>query len=67
MDSNVLEYKYEMDVSNFETHSDIYSILKTTFGNFFIDYLQLQNPVKTKVLVHNRDRSLRIYIHTYLF
>jgi hypothetical protein len=62
----VLEYKYEMDVSNLETNSDIYSILKTTIGNFFIDYLQLQNRVKTKVLLHNRDRSLRIS-HSYIF
>ena len=37
----------------------------TRFGRqylpiFFIDNLQLQNHVKTKLLVHNRDRSLRI-------
>jgi hypothetical protein len=32
--SNVLEYKYKMDVSNSKTHSDNYSIWKTTFTNF---------------------------------
>jgi hypothetical protein len=37
----------------------------TRFGRqhlpiFFIANLQLQNHVKAKVLVHNRDRSLRI-------
>jgi hypothetical protein len=37
----------------------------TRFGRqhlpiFFIDNLQLQNHVKTKVLVHNRNHSLRI-------
>jgi hypothetical protein len=35
-------------------------IWKTTFTYFLIDILQLQNHVKTKVLVHKRDRSLRI-------
>jgi hypothetical protein len=37
----------------------------TRFGRqhlpiFFIDNLQLQNHVRNTVLVHNRDRSLRI-------
>jgi hypothetical protein len=34
MDSNVFEYECKKDVSDSETHSDIYSIWKTTFTNF---------------------------------
>jgi hypothetical protein len=30
---NVLEYEYKTDVSNSKTHSDIYSLWKTTFTN----------------------------------
>jgi hypothetical protein len=48
--SNVLEYEYEMDVSNSDIHSDIYSIWM-----FFIDNLPLQNHVKTKVLAYNKS------------
>jgi hypothetical protein len=33
-DLNVLEYEYKTDASNSDTHSDIYSIWKTTFTNF---------------------------------
>jgi hypothetical protein len=43
-DSSVLEYEYKTD-SNSYTHSYIYLIWKTTFSNFFIDNLQLQNHV----------------------
>jgi hypothetical protein len=46
--SNVFEYKYKTDISNLETHLDIYSIWKTTFTNFIFDILQLQNHVKTE-------------------
>jgi hypothetical protein len=59
-DSNVFEYEYKTDVSNSDTHSDIYSIWRQHLPIFFIGNLQLQNHVKTKILVHNRDSSLRI-------
>jgi hypothetical protein len=62
-ESNVLKYEYKTDVSNSETHSDIYLIRKTTFTNLFIDNLQLQNHVKAKVLIHKRE----YHIHPYLF
>jgi hypothetical protein len=52
MDSNVLEYEYKTDVSNSDTGQHL--------PIFFIGNLQLQNNVNTKVLVHNRNRSLRI-------
>jgi hypothetical protein len=38
----------------------IYLIGRQHLPIFFIDNLQLENHVKTKVLLHNRDHSLRI-------
>jgi hypothetical protein len=60
MDSNVLECEYKMDVSNSETHLDSTQFGREHLPFLFIGNLQIQNHVKTKVLVHNRDRSLRI-------
>jgi hypothetical protein len=57
--SNVLEYKYKIDVSNSKTHSDILD-LEDNIYHFLINNLQIQNPSKTTVLVQNRDCSLRI-------
>jgi hypothetical protein len=59
-DLNVLEYKYKMDVLISETHSNSYRFGTQHLLIFFIHNLQLQNYVETKVLVRNRDRSLRI-------
>jgi hypothetical protein len=65
----LLEYEYEFECSRIRIENRCFEF-GNTFGylldsedniyQFFIENLLLQNHVKTKVLVHNRDRSLRI-------
>jgi hypothetical protein len=70
--SNVLKYKYKYKCKT-DFSNSIHIRISTWFGRqhlpiLFIGNLQIQNQVKTKVLVHNRDCSLRIshsFIHIY--
>jgi hypothetical protein len=52
--------KNKMNVSNSETYLEFTRFGRLYLPIFFIDNLQSHNHVKTKLLVHKRDCSLRL-------
>jgi hypothetical protein len=56
IDSNVLEYKYKTDVSNSDLHRIFTRFERQHLPIFSFENVQLQNHVKTKVLVYNKFR-----------